>query len=145
MTNEKLSISGGCLCGAIRYQATKAPYYAGYCHCTMCQKGLGNLFGAFVCFNTANFRYLADEPDWYIRSDRIKRGFCGICGSPITYQQPDTDWLAIWIGTLDDRETYLPLAHVYSDNKLSWVDIQPHLPCYEHESGKTRPGENRNV
>ncbi|MCZ6579110.1 MAG: hypothetical protein O6938_10760 [Gammaproteobacteria bacterium] len=71
-------------------------------------------------------------PLWYIRSDRIKRGFCGICDSPIAYQQPDTDWLAIWIGTLDDRETYQPLAHVNSDNKISWVDIQAHLP-YEYE------------
>lgn len=138
MTDEKNSITGGCLCGAIRYESTKAPHQAGYCHCTMCQKGLGNLFGAFVKFKIADFSYLAGEPNWYIRSDRIKRGFCGICGSPIAYQQPDTDWVVIWIGTLDDRETYLPQYHVWADTKLSWVDIQPHLP---HEYGICLPHE----
>ena len=95
---------------------------------TMCQKGLGNLFGAFVCFRIENFRYRTEEPNWYVRSDGIKRGFCGICGSPIAYQKHDTDWLAIWIGTLDDRETYQPQAHTNVDNNISWVDIQAHLP-----------------
>lgn len=128
LSDDNLSITGGCLCGAIRYEATKAPHYTGYCHCTMCQKGLGNLFGTFVCFRTAKFRYLADEPEWYVRDDRIRRGFCRKCGSPIAYQKPDTDWLAIWYGTLDDRETYLPQAHTHSGTKLSWVDIQAHLP-----------------
>ncbi len=131
MAIEDLSITGGCLCGAIRYEATRAPHYAGYCHCTMCQKGLGNLFGTFVNFKTAKFRYLTNEPNWYVRGDRIKRGFCGICGSPIAYQRPDTDQLAIWIGTLDDPEAYEPQAHVHSDTKISWVDIHSNLPTNE--------------
>ncbi len=131
MTDVKNSITGGCLCGAIRYESTKAPHNAGYCHCTMCQKGLGNLFGTFVSFKTASFRYLTHEPNWYVRSDRIKRGFCGICGSPIAYQQPDTDQVAIWIGTLDDPESYEPRVHVHTDTKISWVDIHPNLPMNE--------------
>ena len=135
MTDENLSITGSCLCGAIQYESTAAPHQAGYCHCTMCQKGLGNLFGTFVSFKIENFRYLADEPNWYIRSDRIKRGFCGICGSPIAFQQPDADSLAIWIGTLDDRETYQPQFHVHYDTKVSWAELDSHLPVQACCSG----------
>ena len=144
MTDETISITGGCLCGAIRYKATKAPHYVGYCHCTMCQKVLGNLFGAYACFRTLHFQYLADEPKWYIHGDRIKRGHCGICGSPIAHQKPNTDWLAIWIGSLDDRETYQPQAHANCDSRISWVDIQPYLP-YRYESGELQPEEDRHA
>lgn len=132
MTDDNLCITGGCLCGAIRYEATRAPHSAGYCHCTMCQKGLGNLFGTFVSFRTTYFRYLSDKPTWYVCDDKIERGFCGTCGSPIAWQKPDTDYVVIWYGTLDDRETYMPEKHLWADTKLSWVDIQSHLP---HEYG----------
>jgi hypothetical protein len=144
MTDEMKLITGGCLCGAIRYETTKPPHYVGYCHCTMCQKGLGNLFGTYACFRTAYFRYLAEEPNWYIRDDWIKRGFCGICGSPIAYQKPDNDWIAIWIGSLDDRETYQPQQHGNCDNRISWVDIQPHLP-YRYESGELQSEADRHA
>ena len=123
--------SGGCLCGAVRYKIRGPLRDVIFCHCTMCQKGLGNLFGTFVSFKTEYFRYLTNEPNWYVRSDRIKRGFCEICGSPIAYQKPDTDRLAIWIGTLDDPAAYEPQIHVHIDTKISWVDIHPNLPTNE--------------
>ena len=128
MGNVSLPVTGGCLCGAVRYEADKPPFKAGYCHCRMCQKSLGNLFGAFVSFKPADFRFVSKEPAWYESSDVVKRGFCANCGSPIIYQRNDADFLVIWIGTLDEPDAFEPQAHVWTESKISWVDIQANLP-----------------
>ncbi len=76
MENVTMPITGGCLCGAIRYEADELPYEAGYCHCRSCQKSLGNLFGASVFFKHADVRFISKEPAWFSSSDIVKRGFC---------------------------------------------------------------------
>ena len=126
MGNDKTT--GGCLCGAIRYEADHAPVASGYCHCRVCQKSLGNLFSASVGFKPSGFRFLSGEPVWYWSSDLVRRGFCGKCGSPIAYQRDDAELIATQIGTLDHPEKYELQAHFYTDTKIPWVDIQSHLP-----------------
>jgi len=49
--NDEEKTTGGCLCGAVRYESTKPPIWVGYCHCRMCQKAYGNLFGIFAAFS----------------------------------------------------------------------------------------------
>lgn len=121
-------ITGGCLCGAVRYEADQAPFDAGYCHCSMCQKSLGGLFGAWVFFNNADFRYTSAQPQWYRSSASVRRGFCPDCGSPITYMPDGVDFTTIWIGTLDEPGRFEPKAHWHTESKIPWVDIHPNLP-----------------
>ena len=128
MTTDNGKITGGCLCGAIRYEADQAPFDAGYCHCRMCQKSLGNLFGAWVFFNNADFRYTTQEPEWYKSSKSVRRGFCPDCGSPITYMPEGVDFTTIWIGTLDDPSEFEPKGHGHAESKIPWVDIHANLP-----------------
>lgn len=128
MTTGKGKVVGGCLCGAIRYEADQPPFDAGYCHCRMCQQSLGNLFGAWVFFNHADFRFVTKEPHWYQSSASVKRGFCADCGSPIVYQPDGVDFITIWIGTLDEPAAFEPRGHSHTESKISWVDIHPNLP-----------------
>jgi hypothetical protein len=128
MPESTSKITGGCLCGAIRYEADKPPYEAGYCHCRTCQKSLGNLFGASVFFKHGDVRFISKEPTWYTSSDIVKRGFCAECGSPIAYQRNDSDVFVIWIGTLDEPGAFEPQAHYWSESKIPWDDIQAGLP-----------------
>jgi hypothetical protein len=131
--NEK--VTGGCLCGAIRYEADQPPFDAGYCHCRMCQKNLGGLFGAWVFFNLADFRFTSNEPAWYQSSASVKRGFCPDCGSPIIYQPENVDFATIWIGTLDEPSEFEPRSHSYTESKIPWVDIHTNLPETRGGSG----------
>jgi hypothetical protein len=147
VTSTQEKITGGCLCGAVRYEADQPPYNAGYCHCRICQKSLGNLFGAAVFFKHADFRFVSKEPAWYASSDLVKRGFCANCGSPITYQRNDADILVIWIGTLDEPAAFEPRAHWWTDSKIPWVDIHANLPdettslpSYQVAKGETGGG-----
>jgi hypothetical protein len=129
-TDDLKNFTGGCLCGAVRFESINPPYNTGYCHCGMCRKSLGNLFGTFVIVKRRDLRYLTREPDWYQSSDTVRRGFCGKCGSPILYQRVEKDFDAVWIGTFDEPEDYIPSAHWSNDNKISWVDIHAHLPTH---------------
>ena len=57
--------AGGCLCGAVRYEATEPPQEVGYCHCRMCQKWTGNVFMAYAKFRSAAFWFTQGEPNFY--------------------------------------------------------------------------------
>ena len=128
MNTKSDKVTGGCLCGAIRYEAEQAPFDTVYCHCRMCQKGLGSLFGAAAVFKHAHFCFVSGEPAWYRSSNSVTRGFCGQCGSPIAWQRDDRDYLVIWIGTLDQPEKCKPKAHTWTESKIPWVDIHSDLP-----------------
>ncbi len=138
--NVIMPITGGCLCGAVRYEADQSPYHVGYCHCNMCKKGVGNLFGAFACFRLEQFRYVSKEPAWYASSASVKRGFCSHCGSPIAYQPNQSDSVFVWIGSLDNPEKFEPHDHHNTENKIPWVDIQAHLPDWTGEGISRRYG-----
>jgi len=128
MTEASNKITGGCLCGAIRYESDQPPFRTGYCHCCMCRKGLGNVFGTAAFFKHDHFRFVSEEPSWYASSGSVKRGFCARCGSPIAYQHRDCEHIAIWVGSLDRPDAFEPQVHWYSDSKIPWVDIHPGLP-----------------
>ena len=121
-------ITGGCLCGAVRYEADGPPFQVGHCHCRMCRKGGGGLFGTFAFFKHKHFRFVAEEPSRYASSDMAKRAFCAHCGSPIAYQHRDAGYIGIWLGTFDKPEEHEPRAHWYSESKIAWVDIHADLP-----------------
>jgi hypothetical protein len=128
MAEETTPIVGGCLCGAIRYEADQPPIYSGYCHCRICQKSLGNLFAAAVFFKRDDFRFISKEVAWYESSDHASRGFCAECGTPIIYQRDDREYTVIWIGTLDDPAEFEPQTHWWTESRISWVDIHANLP-----------------
>ncbi len=62
MAGKTLPVTGGCLCGAIRYESTAPPNWVSYCHCRICQKAYGALFGLFAAFPEAAFRYTRGQP-----------------------------------------------------------------------------------
>jgi len=128
MARQGDKITGGCLCRNVRYEIEQSPLEAGYCHCNMCKKGLGNLFGAWIFVKDANIRFVKGELSWYQSTKRVKRGFCANCGSPMIFQPDDVEIVTIWMGTLDDPAAFEPEAHWWTESKIGWVDIHESLP-----------------
>jgi hypothetical protein len=128
MAKQGDKITGGCLCNDVRYEIDKPPLETGYCHCDMCKKGLGGLFGAWVFVKLSDFRFVKGELRWYQSTKRVKRGFCANCGSPMIFQPDDVDIVTIWMGTLDDPSAFEPETHWWAETKIDWVDIHKHLP-----------------
>ena len=124
---------GGCLCGAIRYEANVSDSENLYCHCRMCQRWTGSVVAASAIIPKAELRITKGEPKYYRSSSFVERGFCQDCGSPLFFRPIKDDWLSIQTGTLDDPELAPPVGHYGVEGRISWLKIEDGLPCERTE------------
>ncbi len=82
-----MSLSGGCQCGAVRFRVDGELGAASICHCRMCQKAMGGFFGPFVSVKVADLVWTRGERKRFQSSNKVHRGFCGACGTPLTFEQ----------------------------------------------------------
>jgi hypothetical protein len=115
--------TGGCLCGAVRYEATVSESENWYCHCGMCQKATGSVVSTSAIIKKTELRILKGAAKFYQSSGSIERGFCANCGSPMFFRPIKEDWISILSGTLDDPEVAPPEGHYGIESKISWLRI----------------------
>ena len=124
-------LSGGCLCGEIRYLITAAPVEALYCHCRMCQRAHGAPVIAWLTVPLAAFEVSAGNLTAYRSSTKAFRHFCGACGTPLTWRAAaNPQHVDVSIATLDDPEPIEPLLHLWTESQIAWFEIADHLPRY---------------
>ncbi len=124
-------LTGGCLCGRVRYRVTGAPLEALYCHCRMCQHAHGAPVIAWVTVALAGFAVISGDPVAYRSSAKAVRHFCGSCGTPLTWRATDNPRLVdVSIVTLDNPGAVEPALHLWTDSQISWFEIADHLPRY---------------
>jgi hypothetical protein len=116
-------VSGGCQCGAVRFRVARLGRPS-ICHCRMCQKALGAFYGPFV--TGIEVVWTRGEPRRFQSSNLARRGFCGDCGTPLTYEYEGGIELAI--GALDDPAVAAPVMQVNPTDKLPFVDDLARLP-----------------
>lgn len=133
--SHSMSIVGGCLCGAIRYEI-HAVFDAGYCHCSRCRKGTGGAVLAWAHINGGDFNLVKGKPGRYRSSDAGDRCFCPICGSPLYFEGRNAAYYSVNLGTLDDPDAIRPQIHMCIESKLPWLAISDDLPRVE---GNTLP------
>ena len=124
MSNETNSLSGGCLCGQVRYQVSAAPFAAEYCHCRMCQRASGAPVVCWMDFMHDQVRWTSAQPVEYSSSEHARRGFCATCGGTVSYR--DTrypQYLTLSIASLDTPEACVPDYHIYTASQLAWFRI----------------------
>src|SRR5262245_66404689 len=100
MANQRFSVSGGCLCGAVRYESKEPPIEGYYCHCTMCRKHYGGLFAAALRIPGAAITFTKSQPKYYRSSAWAKRGFCSDCDSSVAFFFDRTQDAWISVGSL---------------------------------------------
>ena len=126
--NSRSVVSGGCQCGAVRYQTTKILNNAHLCHCRMCQKAVGNVFSALVSVPKAAFRWTRGTPSSWRSSEHVDRGFCKCCGTPLFYDDISCDTIAVTIGSLDHPEHFVPVSHDGIEGRMPWFERIPDFP-----------------
>jgi hypothetical protein len=117
-------VSGGCQCGAVRFRAGNFGR-ASICHCRMCQKAFGGFFAALVSAN--EFELTRGTLRHFQSSNRVKRGFCADCGTPLTFE-PDNDAIEVAIGALDNPAVAPPTIQVNPTDKQPFCDGLCSLP-----------------
>jgi len=94
--------TGGCLCGAVRYEAIGALRDVVVCHCRMCRKAHGHI-GAYTASARDALRLVeARGLKWYRSSAQARRGFCSECGATLFWEGDGRDTMSIAAGTLDE-------------------------------------------
>jgi len=135
MTRQSGSITGGCLCGAIRYAADGQPRYAGFCYCADCRKASGSGYVPFLGFASNAVRFSGDARQFVSRSaagtDAV-RNFCPVCGSLVFGGRVGEDLEhTIYAGSLDDPSHFEPRIAIFARDRPAWADIPPGLTVYE--------------
>jgi len=116
-------ISGGCLCGRLRWEASAPPRASVLCHCDTCRRATGSGAVGWLIFPRQAFRFVSGEPRTYHTDTDADRTFCTACGTPLTYHQhsdrpQDMD---VTIGSADDGDAWPPTRDVFLEEKLPWV------------------------
>lgn len=132
--------TGGCQCGAIRYEFSGDPKLVVACHCTDCQRQSGSAFGMTLVVDEADFRLTQGELKTFSSESaagRAKLGaFCPDCGTRI-YHKPE--WrkgsVSVKPGTLDDTQWLQPTVHLWTNSKQGWVTIPDGVKTFETQPG----------
>jgi hypothetical protein len=84
------TLTGGCLCGGVRFEVNEAPLTASYCHCTRCQRRTGTAASAQARFAPGVVRIVEGEQlvKWFVPPDGFHKGFCSECGSALFSRPP---------------------------------------------------------
>lgn len=123
--------TGGCLCGAVRYEIAERPTHGGYCHCRMCRRATGAPVFAGVSLRKSAFRLTRGEPKRYRSSERAFRWFCGDCGSPLFFEPLDApEFWEVLVGSLDDPSWVEMKAHIFTASQAPWFDVRDELPRF---------------
>ncbi|WP_447728968.1 GFA family protein [Sphingomonas koreensis] len=126
---------GGCRCGAVRYRATGMPHATSLCHCTDCRKLCGGPSLAWVIFPEDQAAITKGELSLYESSPGVRWGFCGTCGTTLTYSRESRPGLFDFTtGSLDDPEAFPPAKEIWTGERLSWVMPDPALSQFERAS-----------
>lgn len=134
--------TGGCLCGAVRYETTETPARVMACHCTTCKQRTGSVYGVGVYFPEDQITFTAGELASYeFNSDTtgrwIKTEFCRSCGSTVTWKtEMRPGWRAVAGGSYDDPHWYSIEAHIWTRSARKDMCYQDDMPV--HSKGITQ-------
>ena len=123
------NLSGGCACGAIRYETDADPVVMLNCHCRDCQQASGSAYAAFMVVPKASVR-IRGEPRYHrivgSGGKAVERGFCVNCGSQVVAKlERLPDVLGLQAASLDDPSLYKPAMDIFTDSAQPWDHMHP--------------------
>jgi hypothetical protein len=139
MNQGARKITGGCLCGQLRYQAEGEPMFAGLCFCADCRKASGSGFVPFMGFSADVVRIegrVSQSRTVSFRGGEAVRNHCPDCGSLVFGGIVGVDQEhTIYAGSLDDPSQFAPTIAIFTRDRPDWAGLPPGLSAFE-----TMPG-----
>lgn len=127
--------TGGCLCGAVRYEVEWPPRAVVVCHCSDCQKQAGSAFSLVGVARRGTLR-VAGELKRFVHpgssGQPVTRMFCGECGSPVLTDTPEAErrgTIFFKAGTLDQVADLAPSVHYWTASAQPWFAIPEGVTC----------------
>ena|SRR5688572_5200506 len=122
--------TGSCLCGAVRFEVAGDLKPPDACHCTQCRKHSGHFFVSADIPRAALTVRGEEHVRWYRSSEKVRRGFCGTCGSTLFWDPVGRDWTAVAMGAFDEPTGTHVALHVHVADKGDYYEIADGLPQY---------------
>ena len=120
--------TGGCLCGAVRYEVSGPLRDVVVCHCEMCRKAHGHV-GAYTAAPAGALRLIESRGlGWYRSSDVARRGFCNQCGGTLFWEARGRDAVSIAAGTLDAPTRLRTVLQIHVASAGDYYDVDPTIP-----------------
>ena len=128
--------SGGCHCGAVRYEMTEEVAHHALCHCTDCRKASGAPATAWA-MAAADQVTITGEPLTYASSEHGRRLFCGACGTSLFYTNDVVfpGMIDVQSATLDDPDAIPLQAQIQTAERIGWMTHLGDLPEFERYPG----------
>ena len=111
-------MTGGCLCGSVRFEARPETREGYYCHCRMCQLAYGNTRAAFINLRKDQVAWTGSGPAYYASSKIARRGFCPHCGTPLSFEYLDSERMDLSVGAFDTPGEIKPTTHFAVETRI---------------------------
>ena len=119
---------GSCLCGAVRFEVAGDLTPPDACHCSQCRKVSGHFWASTDVPKSAVTIHGEDKINWFRSSEKVRRGFCGVCGSALFWDPPHRDKIAIAMGAFDAPTGVHLHMHIFTADKGDYYAIADGLP-----------------
>jgi hypothetical protein len=123
--------TGGCLCGAVRFEVRPPTKWCAHCHCSLCRRAHGTAFVTWFGVERQQFGLVSGDEhlSWYQSTPDARRGFCNRCGSTLFFEsQRWSDETHIALAHMDCPIDRAPKAHVFYDSHVEWAAPGDDLP-----------------
>jgi hypothetical protein len=134
VTATNFRLTGGCGCGAVRFEVTAPPVFSMYCHCTRCQRRTGTGASVSARVEPGSFRVLQGEARMraWKPEGGVEKWFCGDCGSALFSRDPkDASKVSVRLGAFDEDPGIRPASRQFVAYAAPWEPIPDDgLPRY---------------
>lgn len=129
------SMTGGCMCGAVRYRISEKPIVTGLCHCNRCRPQSGSAFSTIIIIKRATFTLEGETTvfeDIGASGMRVGRRSCAQCGSPLTTEADVApSMMFVKVGGIDNNERFQPAIELFVGRRRPWVVPVPGAQQFE--------------
>jgi hypothetical protein len=129
-------LTGGCLCGRIRFEAEEAHVlWAGHCHCESCRRNCSAPFTTYLGVADGDWRWTGAAPTLYRSSPGVERRFCPNCGTPMAFAAAHCPGeMHFYAASPDDPSKIRPEHHAFWREKLPWIHLSDDLPKHSGDA-----------
>ena len=135
MGDPEKRFTGGCLCGAVRYEARGEPLFAGYCYCADCRKASGSGSIPFIGFAADAISFSGETLKFRSPSmtgREALRNSCPTCGGLVFGGEAGKDHMhTVYAGSLDDPALFEPKMAIFERDRPAWVTAAPGLKVFD--------------
>jgi GNAT superfamily N-acetyltransferase len=130
-------VTGGCFCGAVRYEAAGIPREVSHCHCSTCRRAAGAPVVTWATYPVAALRWTSAAPAVLRSSPPVRRSFCQACGTALAFfTAGEPAWIDVTVASMDQATAMWPDDHIWTADRLPWLVLDDDLPRWPRDHAR---------